>query len=183
MNASQTALLLRVPGAERAVSRHRRMLDSAAADGIPAHVTVLFPFVPLEQMSDEDHARLDRLFAALDPIRIRGRRTSWFGGRVLFVELEEDGPIRAMTENVFSEFPWFPPYAGEIAVQDVVPHLTVGHDSPVSDLRAAEHEVLRELPFEDMADHVELWAGPAVSGRSKPAPWRHIRSYELDGRR
>lgn len=43
---SESAVLVPVPEAERVVSPHRASLDGAAALGVPAHVTVLYPFVP-----------------------------------------------------------------------------------------------------------------------------------------
>lgn len=175
----ETALLLRITGAEAAVARHRGRFDSAAADGIPAHVTVLYPFVPFDDLREGDHHRLDGLFATQQSFQYVGRRTSWFGDRVLFVQLEDPEPVRALTAQVAATYPGYPPYAGEIAIEDVIPHLTVGHDHPLPELRAAEREVLASLPVEDLIDHVELWSGPAVPGRTAPRPWRHIRSYRL----
>lgn len=175
----ESALLLGVPGAEHAVAEHRRQLDSAAADGIPAHVTVLYPFIPFDDLREEDHLRLEELFTTQQPFLIVGKETSWFGDRVLFVQLEDSEPVRALTAQVAAAYPGFPPYGGEIATEDVIPHLTVGHDHPLPELRAAEREVLASLPVEDLIDHVELWSGPAVAGRTTPRPWRHIRSYRL----
>jgi hypothetical protein len=43
---SESAVLVPVPEAERVVSPHRSRLDRAAALGVPAHVTVLYPFMP-----------------------------------------------------------------------------------------------------------------------------------------
>jgi hypothetical protein len=43
--AAQSAVLVPVPEAEPAVSRHRARLDRAAAWGVPAHATILYPFV------------------------------------------------------------------------------------------------------------------------------------------
>ena len=43
--AAESAVLVPVPEAERAVGGHRDRLDRAAAWGVPAHVTVLYPFV------------------------------------------------------------------------------------------------------------------------------------------
>lgn len=176
----ETALLLRIPRAEGAVARHRRQLDSAAADGIPAHVTVLYPFVPADDLREGDHLRLEELFAQQQPFSLVGRRTSWFGDRVLFVQLENPEPVRTLTAQVAAAYPGYPPYAGAIAHEDVLPHLTVGHDHPLPALREAEREVLASLPVEDLIDHVELWSGPAVSGRTTPRLWRHIRSYRLE---
>jgi hypothetical protein len=42
----QSALLLPVPAAEAAVGPYRALLDPSARDGVPAHITVLYPFLP-----------------------------------------------------------------------------------------------------------------------------------------
>jgi hypothetical protein len=42
----QSALLLAVPAAEAAAGPHRARLDASARDGVPAHITVLYPFLP-----------------------------------------------------------------------------------------------------------------------------------------
>ena len=44
--AGQTALVVAVPSAEPVVARLRASYDVAAAYGVPAHVTVLYPFLP-----------------------------------------------------------------------------------------------------------------------------------------
>ena len=62
---TQSAVLVPVPAAERVVSRHRARLDAAAAAGVPAHVTVLFPFVPPSEISG---ATLESLAAAVAPV-------------------------------------------------------------------------------------------------------------------
>ena len=46
VTASESAVLVPFPEAERVVSPYRARLDGAAALGVPAHVTVLYPFVP-----------------------------------------------------------------------------------------------------------------------------------------
>jgi hypothetical protein len=57
-----SVLLLEVPAAEPVVAPLRERLDSSAALGIPAHVTVLYPFVPAGQIGPELLARLAALF-------------------------------------------------------------------------------------------------------------------------
>lgn len=42
---AQTAVIAPVPAAGRLVGKHRDRLDAAAAWGVPAHVTVRYPFV------------------------------------------------------------------------------------------------------------------------------------------
>lgn len=43
-------MLVLVPGAQAVVASHRAGLDDAAALGVPAHVTVLYPFEPQERL-------------------------------------------------------------------------------------------------------------------------------------
>src|SRR5271165_1046229 len=59
----ETALLVPVPAAEPAVSRHRARLDQAARDGVPAHITVLYPFLSPAGISEPLLALLAKLFA------------------------------------------------------------------------------------------------------------------------
>jgi hypothetical protein len=44
-----TALVILVPEAEALVKAFRERYDPSAAEGMPAHVTVLYPFKTLEQ--------------------------------------------------------------------------------------------------------------------------------------
>ena len=48
-----SALLVEVPEAEPLVRQWRMDLDPHAALGVPAHITVLFPFAPPPLISDE----------------------------------------------------------------------------------------------------------------------------------
>jgi hypothetical protein len=59
----ESALLVPVPAAEPAVGQHRARLDEAARDGVPAHITVLYPFLPPAGIDKTLLAALGRLFA------------------------------------------------------------------------------------------------------------------------
>ena len=75
-----------------------------------------------------------------------------------------DAPFRALTKAVSAAFPGYLPYGG--AYDDVVPHLTVG-DRPaggVTELRAAEADVLRCLPIHARISRVWLMTGHAAPG-------------------
>lgn len=174
---AETALLLVCPEAEPVVAQLRKRHDPAAQDGVPAHVTVLFPFKPLDAIEEDDHRRLESIFAAAAPFTLTGSRTGWFGERVLYVAPDDPEPVLELVAEVAAEFPEYPPYGG--LFDEVVPHLTIGHDHPIEDLRAAEDEARRRLPFTQHVDRVELWTGPVVAGRDEPARWHRVRSYRL----
>ena len=59
----ETALLLPVPAAESSVGQHRARLDQAARDGVPAHITVLYPFLPPAGIDAALLAALGQMFA------------------------------------------------------------------------------------------------------------------------
>ena len=171
----ESALLLRCPAAEGAVAAQRARLDWAAAVGVPAHVTVLYPFRPAGLLTATEHLRLTRLFAGLPAFSLTGARTAWFGSEVVYVELVEEDVVRSLVDAATTAFPEHPPYGG--AFTDVVPHLTIGHDHDVATLRAAADAVSARLPFVQHVDRVELWSGPApMSGHGR---WRLVRAYPL----
>ncbi|WP_285683584.1 hypothetical protein [Actinoplanes sp. NBRC 103695] len=62
--ALETALIIPVPAAEPVLGAHRSRLDRAASWGVPAHVTVLYPFLPLSSIRTAARARLFRGFPA-----------------------------------------------------------------------------------------------------------------------
>ena len=152
--AGQTALLVAVPSAEPVVARLRAAYDEAAAYGVPAHVTVLFPFLPYDAVDDGVRADLAGIAAsvpAADVTFAHCRR--W--PRVAWLEPEPDQHFRDLTARVAARWPEHPPYAGTIA--EPVPHLTVAEgDDEVLDL--AEREVEPGLPFAARVDRMHLIA-------------------------
>ena len=62
----RTALIIPVPEAEPAVGALRAGHDSSAALGVPAHVTILFPFLPPDKVDEDALRDLFARFAAFD---------------------------------------------------------------------------------------------------------------------
>ena len=58
---------MRVPAAELGVSRHRNRYDAAARVGVPAHVTIAYPFKPTELLTSIDVDALTAVFARFRP--------------------------------------------------------------------------------------------------------------------
>jgi 2'-5' RNA ligase len=143
-----------VPGAEPVVGHLRQLLDRNAALGVPAHVTVLFPFVPADRLDTDVRGRVGAALAGVEQFGYRFSRTAWFDEHVLYLSPDDPQPFRELTQRVWDAFPAHPPFEGAFA--DVVPHLTVGHDQPLATLRAAEEQVAAHLPVEGAATAVLL---------------------------
>jgi 2'-5' RNA ligase len=130
--AEQSAILVPVPEAEPVVSRHRARLDRAAVRGVPAHVTVLYPFVATPTITAATMAALADAVASVRAFDCQFPVTAWFGQDVLWLPPRPAGRFRALTRAVSAAFPGYLPYGG--AYHYAVPHLTVG-DRPAGEPR------------------------------------------------
>jgi 2'-5' RNA ligase len=174
--APRSGLILEVPEAEEAVGRHRLALDANARLGVPAHCTVLFPFVPSTQIDGGVLAELRRLFAGTAGFDFSLTHSAWFGDEVLWLAPADPEPFRALTELVQRAFPSMTPYEGRF--DRIVPHLTVAHGGDLTIMQAVERSLGQQLPVRGQAREVTLivqsigsprWAKRATFPLASPA--------------
>jgi 2'-5' RNA ligase len=147
----RTALIIAVPEAEALVGDWRERYDNASL-GIPAHVTLLFPFVPSEKVDDALLAELRELFAAQPAFSFSLPRVARFP-EVAWLAPEPATPFRRLTELIYSRYPDYPPYEG--VHDEIIPHLTVGvGDAALQD--EIEAALRPQLPIDAEARHVTL---------------------------
>ncbi len=151
----QSGLIIEVPEAETVVGPHRAELDANAALGVPAHVTILFPFVPPDRIDGGVLERLAELLSGARAFDYAFARTAWFDDDVLWLAPDDPAPFRDLTHRVHRAWPEHPPFEG--AFVDVVPHLTVGHGVDLERLREAERAMLPLLPVGGRAERVSLF--------------------------
>jgi 2'-5' RNA ligase superfamily len=174
----QSVLLVEVPEAEPAVGRYRERFVASARLGVPAHITVLFPFMSPQAISPAVIAELEHVFAAVSRFRFRLTHTNWFGDEVLWLGARDPAPFRALTRYVAETFPEFPPYEGQFSKTESHPHLTVGKTAetlcrtlngreghPVTELRSAESGVRSHLPIDGEATSVTLMTQASTGGQ------------------
>ena len=180
--ALQSVLIIEVPEAEPAVRRHRQRLDVSAPLGVPAHITVLAPFMPPEAIDTAVLTQIGQLFADITRFRFQLDRTDWFGDQVLWLAPRDPAPFRALTQRVFQAFPAFPPQEGRY--DDVVPHLTIGRGHPLQDLRTAEDSVQAHLPIEAGVTAITLMTEQSAGGHwAKTATFGLRRTQRMSRRR
>jgi 2'-5' RNA ligase len=141
----------------------RERWDKAAALGAQPHVTALFPFAPAAALSDDVHDGLARIATTVEPFVVRFERARRFPG-VVWVEPVPDRPFLELTRAIAARWPAWPPYGG--LFDTVIPHLTVA-ESETAPLDRVEAAVDAELPFEAVADRLELWLQDGT-GRWRP---------------
>lgn len=169
-----TALVVPVPEAEPVVGAYRRELDHSAAWGVPAHVTVLYPFVAPAERTDAVVAAVRECVRTVTAFDCVFAQVRWFDENAVWLAPEPAEPFRALTEAVWRRFPEHPPYEGEFA--DVVPHLTVGSTrrGDVARLRSAAERVRGRLPVRARIDRVLL-----LAGTDAPDSWHPVTEFRL----
>ncbi|OJF15456.1 2'-5' RNA ligase family protein [Couchioplanes caeruleus] len=173
MTPTHTALIVPIPAAEPAVARHRARLDRAASWGVPAHITIVYPFLAPAAVTATVPAELREAIGAIPRFTATLTHVDWFGTTVAWLAPTPSAPFKALTHAVTARFPEAQPYEG--AHPDVVPHLTIGHDHPHDTLRAAADDAATHLPLTADITAVHLIQGiPAPGG-----PWRTTATFPL----
>jgi hypothetical protein len=154
-SAGTSAVLLCVPEAEPLVRTWRSAGDPSAARGVPAHVTLLTPFLPAAQIDAGVLAELAWFFAGVDAFRMRFAELGCFeADGVLY--LEPEGPsLDQLARALARRWPECPPYGGKHA--EPHPHLTVVHTDDGALQARAQAAVQRGLPLDALAEQAALW--------------------------
>ena len=148
----RTALIVAVPEAEPLVGEWRAKHDWSAQHGVPAHITLLFPFMPTDEVDEQVLSDLRDLFASQPAFTYRLPRVDRFLD-VAWLAPEPAEPFGALTELIVSRYPDYPPYEGAHDV--VIPHLTVAEGGP--ELQDEVDAALTpSLPIEAKASEVTL---------------------------
>ena len=132
---ASTVLVVLVPEAEAAVSGVRARFDPSAQLGVPAHVTLLFPFIPLSAVSTSVMASLQELFAGFASFSASFATVRRWSEEA-YLAPEPAASFVALTQGIAARFPDYPPYEGRHS--KIVPHLTVAQGSAAAAERGAE---------------------------------------------
>jgi hypothetical protein len=96
--------------------------------GIPAHVTVLYPFEDPGRIDGALETELAGIFASVGPFDFSLRDVAALGPEILALAPEPAEPFRHLTSLIWERWPEMPPYGG--AFETVIPHLTVAEADP-----------------------------------------------------
>jgi 2'-5' RNA ligase len=163
-----TALYVAVPAADPVVGADRLLWDPAGA-AVPAHVTILFPFLHPDLVDAGVDTALREIAAGVEPFEVRFARIGRFPSTTWLIP-EPVAPFVRLTEAISARWPDHPPYDGAFA--EVVHHLTVADDAPPEVHERLARELPRRLPIVDRVTEVTLSA--RRSGR-----WTVERTYRL----
>jgi 2'-5' RNA ligase len=154
------------------LERLRRRSVGDAADGVPAHLTLLYPFV--------DPERLDAgVRRALADVAVRHRPFEYdLAGSArwpdtVYVRVDPEAPFARLQADLARRFPEFPLYGGEAFTY--VPHVTVAEGGAVNDAATLDDPGWAALPIRARASSIELIA------RTENGRWRTRWRIRLGG--
>ncbi len=158
-----TAVVIFVPHQVQAVATPiMRQYALESLIRVPAHITLMFPFVPYEQLR-EAAKTLKVLSTQIKPFEITLSGYDQFPG-VVFMRPANPEPIKAVFRQIYESFPLYPPYGGTFG-NDLHPHVTVGEFKNQDEQRVVWLPDYSPVTFR--AERVHLIYGV----HREPLPW------------
>jgi hypothetical protein len=172
MDMSESAVIVPVPETEPVVGAFRAALDRSAGWGVPAHVTVIYPFLAPDRLGPHELRRLRDAIRSVPHFDVSFPEVRWFADTVVWLAPHPADSFRALIDAVWSAFPECPPYGGAFGTP--VPHLTIGDDADLDALSAAGDAISRRLPVTASVQVAHLFQGSAT-----PGAWRSVAELPL----
>ena len=163
--ANESAVIIPIPAVEPIVGQLRLQFDGSARLGAPAHVTLLYPFFPAEDVWDKIRALRDAC-ASIEAFAFSFVDVRRFPATA-YLYPDQPGRFAQITRTLMKIWPELKPYGG--AFSDIVPHLTVADRVDSETLAAVEDSLRPQLPVRCMAKDVWLLTSDATGVWSKTA--------------
>ena len=146
---SALVIVVRLPPALDAL---RRRLIADASQGVPPHITLLYPFAEPAQISAAVLDAVAGIAAGHPPLAVRlteGRR--W--PDTLYAAVEPEPPLTALQARLAGAFPSLPLYGGEHLFE---PHVSIGEGPAVHAPGALDDPAWATLPVGEQVTDVDL---------------------------
>ncbi len=155
--SAESALIIAVPEAEPLVKALRDRFDPSAAVGVPAHITILYPFKPPHEITSTVLLELHEFFAHFPAFEFALAELRRFP-TVLYLAPSPAERFQALVRAVYERYPETPPYGGAFA--EVIPHLTIADVDKAEQLEDIGREFIQlhgaQLPVEAKASEALL---------------------------
>jgi 2'-5' RNA ligase len=165
-----TALVVLVPEAEPVVADVRARHDPSVQLGVPAHVTLVFPFMPPESVSDSVRSLLRSLFAGFESFSVCFAEVCRWP-QVAYLTPQPIAPFLALTRGIQAAFPEYAPYEGRHT--EIIPHLTIAQGSATAAEQAVE-EIAAALGRDGAIQSV---CRAATLLENSGGPWRVMHTF------
>ncbi len=103
---------------------HRELYPERIPEQIPLSLTLLYPWIPRESVTNGDEEELLAFFAGRRPLTFDLVRLAEFPDAVVYAVPEPHGELRATMRALWAAYPAYPPYGRPGS--DPPPHATLG---------------------------------------------------------
>jgi 2'-5' RNA ligase len=148
---NESAIIVPIPEVEAVVGPLRLQYDGAARLGVPAHVTLLYPFCAPQAVAGEIKA-LREVCASIRAFPFSFIEVRRFPATA-YLHPDKSETFAQIIRTLVKSWPDCKPYNG--AFVDIVPHLTVADKVDVATLSAVEDSLRGQLPIQCVAK--EIW--------------------------
>jgi 2'-5' RNA ligase len=145
---------------------HDELYPERIAERIPLSITLLYPWIPVEELTDADVDEARTFFAARPPFAFELTRVAEFPGAVVYAVPEPDAELRSLMRALWERYPETPPYGRPGG--DPPPHATLARLDvpPPRTLEGVDRRVAGLLPAAFVA------AECVLVEESEPDVWR-----------
>ena len=172
----ETVLVAEFPSLEDFVGPIRLAHDSSARRGLPAHVTIQYPFITEDELTPDDDGALAEILARHDPFDVTFAELGTFP-RVVWLSPVPTRPFEQLVASVRGRWPEVVNEAD--ARRGFTPHLTLAKGLEPAEVASKADEVLatiaEHLPERTRVRTLSLFA------RNSDLEWERRRVYELGG--
>ncbi|HEV3039608.1 MAG TPA: 2'-5' RNA ligase family protein [Candidatus Angelobacter sp.] len=148
---NESAIIMPVGEVEPIVASLRMQYDKSASLGVPAHITLLYPFRPAST-AEKEIENLVEFFSAISTFEFSLAEVRRFP-RTAYLHPDVPERFTDIIRKLLEKWPDCQPYHG--AFQDIIPHLTVADDVDVHELDMVQERLLHRLPVTCIAK--EAW--------------------------
>jgi hydrogenase maturation protease len=149
-SSGETALILRVE-LPPALEESRRLALLEDDSGLPAHVTLIYPFADAEALVEPLRRKIETVLTGSPPLRLTLTGPARWP-TVLYAAVEPTPSVLALQAKLSSAFPEYPLYGGMFAFE---PHVTIA-TGPLSADERASLSAMASLPVEVSVGFVDL---------------------------
>ncbi|MGH2983149.1 MAG: 2'-5' RNA ligase family protein [Solirubrobacterales bacterium] len=121
----ETFITLVLEDADAELARaHRELYPERVPEQIPLSLTLLYPWIPAESVTEAGMERLRAFFASRPSLEFELIRLDQFPNKVVYAVPEPDDQLRATMRALWTLYPQYPPYREPGG--DPPPHCTLG---------------------------------------------------------
>lgn len=169
-----SAFVVRVPEAEACVGDLRWAYDETARLDVPAHITILAPFMAPERIDAGVLAKVKTVLGEARAFRFSLGEVRYFP-ETAYLAPEPAAPFVTLTQALVAAFPEFPAYGG--LYPEITPHLTMAHGSAGNAAIAGE----RARRWLDANGPILGTCDSVVLLENSQGAWREMHVFALGG--